>query len=66
MLGYFRDREAGDSSVYHAKEFLRMIAEISEVEDIDIVADSRSTSVMTEALRDMVIFNRGRASAVVV
>ncbi|MGJ5620404.1 alpha/beta hydrolase [Sulfitobacter sp. MF3-043] len=63
LLGYFRDREAGDFSVYHAKEFLRMIAEIPEVEDIDIVAHSRGTSVMTEALRDMVIFNRGRGLA---
>jgi len=60
LLGYFRDREAGDFSVFHAKEMLRLIAEIPEVEDIDIVAHSRGTSVMTQALREMVIFNRGR------
>lgn len=60
LLGYFRDREAADFSVYHAKEFLRMVAEIPEVEDIDIVAHSRGTSVMTQALRELVIFNRGR------
>ncbi len=60
LLGYFRDREAADFSVYHAKEFLRMLAEIPEVEDIDIVAHSRGTSVMSQALREMVIFNRGR------
>ena len=60
LLGYFRDREAGDFSVYHAKEMLRLIAEVPEVEDIDIVAHSRGTSVMTQALREMVIFNRGR------
>jgi esterase/lipase superfamily enzyme len=59
-LGYFRDRESGDFSVYHAKEMLRLIAEIPQVEDIDIVAHSRGTSVMTQALREMVIFNRGR------
>ncbi|MGJ8628078.1 MAG: alpha/beta hydrolase [Sulfitobacter sp.] len=63
ILGYFRDREAGEFSVYHAKEFLRMIAAIPEVEDIDIVAHSRGTSVMTQALREMVIFNRGRGVA---
>ncbi|MCX7560367.1 alpha/beta hydrolase [Sulfitobacter sp. F26204] len=63
VLGYFRDREAGDFSVYHAKEMLRLIAEIPEVEDIDIVAHSRGTSVMTQALREMVIFNRGRGLA---
>ena len=60
LLGYFQDREAGDFSVYHAKEFLRMLAAIPEVEDIDIVAHSRGTSVMTQALREMVIFARGQ------
>ena len=63
VLGYFRDREAGDFSVYHAKEFLRMLAAIPEVEDIDIVAHSRGTSVMTQALREMVIFARGQGVA---
>lgn len=60
LLGYFRDREAGDFSVYHAKEFLRLLAEIPEVEDIDIVAHSRGTDVMTKALRELVIYHRGR------
>ena len=60
VLGYFQDREAGDFSVFHAKEFLRVLAEIPEVQDIDIVAHSRGTSVMTQALREMVIFQRGR------
>lgn len=59
-LGYFRDREAADFSVFHAKEFLRLIAEVPEVEDIDIVAHSRGTSVMTQALRETVIFHQGR------
>ena len=63
LLEYFRDREAGDFSVYHAKEFLNALAAIPEVEDIDIVAHSRGTSVMTQALREMVIFNRGRGVA---
>ena len=63
LLGYFRDREAGDFSVYHAKEMLRLLAEVPEVEDIDIVAHSRGTSVMTQALRELVIFNRGRGLA---
>ncbi|MFK7838239.1 MAG: alpha/beta hydrolase [Sulfitobacter sp.] len=63
LLGYFQDREAGDFSVYHAKEMLRLLAEIPEVEDIDIVAHSRGTSVMTQALRELVIFNRGRGLA---
>ena len=59
-LGYFRDREAGDFSVFHAKEFLRLLAEMPEVEDIDIVAHSRGTDVMAKALRELVIYHRGR------
>ncbi|MEP5732173.1 MAG: alpha/beta hydrolase [Sulfitobacter sp.] len=60
LLGYFRDREAGEFSVYHAKEMLRLIAAIPEVAEIDIVAHSRGTSVMTQALRETVIFHRAR------
>lgn len=60
LLGYFRDREAGDFSVYHAKEFLRLLAGIPELEDIDIVAHSRGTDVMSKALRELVIYHRGR------
>ncbi len=63
VLGYFRDREAGDFSVYHAKEFLRMLAAMPEVEDIDIVAHSRGTSVMTQALRELVIAARAQGQA---
>lgn len=60
LLSYFRDRAAGDFSVYHAKEFLRLLAEIPELEDIDIVAHSRGTDVMSTAIRELVIYHRGR------
>ncbi|WP_299417584.1 alpha/beta hydrolase [uncultured Sulfitobacter sp.] len=59
-LGYFRDRASGDFSVYHAKEFLTMLAQMPEVEDIDIVAHSRGTDVMAQALRELIIYQRGR------
>lgn len=59
-LGYFRDRAAGDFSVYHAKELLWMLAAMPEVEDNDIVAHSRGSDVMTQALRELIIFQRGR------
>jgi esterase/lipase superfamily enzyme len=62
-LGYFRDRAAGDFSVYHAKETLRMLAEMPEVAQIDIVAHSRGTDIMSQALREAVIFQRGRGVA---
>ena len=63
LLGYFRDRESGDYSAYHAKEFLRLLAEIPEVVDIDIVVHSRGTSVMTQAIRELVIHHRAKGHA---
>lgn len=59
-LGYFRDRDAGTFSVHHAKEFIRMLAAIPEVSDIDIVAHSRGSDVITTALRELIIFARGQ------
>ena len=58
-LGYFRDRDAGTFSVFHTKEFLRMLAEIPEVQQIDIVAHSRGTEVVSTALRELIIEARG-------
>lgn len=54
-LAYFRDVESGEFSVFHAKEFLRLLAEVPELEQIDIVAHSRGTVVMTTALRELLI-----------
>ena len=58
-LGYFRDRDAGTFSVFHTKEFLRMLSQIPEVGQIDIVAHSRGTDVATTALRELIIEARG-------
>ncbi len=58
-LGYFRDRDAGTFSVHHTKEFLRMLSEMPEVAQIDIVAHSRGTDVATTALRELIIEARG-------
>ncbi|MDZ4136696.1 MAG: alpha/beta hydrolase [Paracoccaceae bacterium] len=58
MFGYFKDRESGEFSIYHFKEFLRMLAEIPELEDINIIAHSRGTDVATSALREMMIAER--------
>ncbi len=55
LLGYFRDSEAGSFSVFHVKEFLRLLASVPEVKDIDIVAHSRGNDVMIEALRELII-----------
>ncbi|TDE33730.1 alpha/beta hydrolase [Antarcticimicrobium sediminis] len=60
IFGYFKDVEAGEFSIFHLKEFLRMLADIPEVEDIDIVAHSRGTVVVTSALRELIIEQRGK------
>jgi len=54
-LAYFRDVESGEFSVFHAKEFLRLLAAIPDLAEIDIVAHSRGTAVMTTALRELLI-----------
>ncbi|WP_415404477.1 alpha/beta hydrolase [Tateyamaria sp. SN3-11] len=58
-LGYFRDRDAGTFSVHHTKEFLRILAAMPEVEQIDIIAHSRGNDVATTALRELMIEARG-------
>ncbi|MEL6618286.1 MAG: alpha/beta hydrolase [Pseudomonadota bacterium] len=58
-LGYFRDRDAGTFSVFHTKEFLRMLVAIPEVAQIDIIAHSRGNDVITTALRELIIEARG-------
>ncbi len=60
LLAYFRDSEAGDFSVFHVKEFLRTLASVPEVDRIDIVAHSRGTAVMTDALRELIIEARAQ------
>lgn len=60
VLGYFRDRDSSTFSVHHAKETLRMIADMPEVSQIDIVAHSRGSEVITTALRELMIFARGQ------
>lgn len=58
-LGYFRDRDSGMFSVFHTKQFLRMVASMPEVDQIDIIAHSQGTAVATTALRELIIEQRG-------
>jgi hypothetical protein len=59
LTAYFKDRESGEFSTYHFKEFLRAIAAIPELDKITIVAHSRGADLVTTGLREMVIFERG-------
>lgn len=58
LFGYFIDRESGEFTIFHLKEFLRLLATSPEVEQIHILAHSRGTDVVTSALRELVIESR--------
>ena len=60
LLGYFKDRESGEFTVYHLKETIRIIAETNEVDKIHIIAHSRGTDIATTALRELVIEARAK------
>lgn len=59
LLKYFHDLESGEFSVFHVKEFLRVLASVPEIAKIDIIAHSRGNAVMTAALRELIIEARG-------
>jgi len=59
VLGYLKDRESGEYSVFHLKEMLRLISETSGLERVHIIAHSRGADVVTTALRELIIEARG-------
>ena len=58
-LGYFGDTESGDFSVYHLKETLRLIAATAAVDEVVVVTHSHGASIVTSALRELLIESRG-------
>jgi hypothetical protein len=58
LVFYTVDRESGEFTVLHLKQFLRILADIPEIEKIHIAAHSRGTDVATTALRELVIESR--------
>jgi len=58
LFGYFIDRESGEFTIFHLKEFLRLLASSPKVERVHILAHSRGTDVVTTALRELVIETR--------
>lgn len=53
LTGYFHDRESGEFTIYHLKQFLRALASVPDLEKIHILAHSRGTDVITTALREL-------------
>jgi esterase/lipase superfamily enzyme len=53
IRGYAYDRESGEFTVYHFKNFLRTVASCPAVERVHLVAHSRGTDVAIAALREL-------------
>lgn len=53
LRGYAHDRESGEFTVYHLKQFLRALAACPELEKVHLIAHSRGTDVLTTALREL-------------
>ena len=58
VIGYFTDRESGQFTVFHLKEFLKLLASTPGVERIHLLAHSRGSDVSTTALRELIIAER--------
>jgi esterase/lipase superfamily enzyme len=58
LRGYTHDRESGEFTIYHLKQFLRVLASAVEVEQVHLIAHSRGTDVLTSALRELIIETR--------
>jgi esterase/lipase superfamily enzyme len=59
LKGYAYDRESGEYTIYHLKQFLRTLTGIEELENIDIIAHSRGADVVATALRELLLETRG-------
>jgi esterase/lipase superfamily enzyme len=53
LRGYNYDRESGEFTIYHLKQFLRSLGRMDEIEKIHIIAHSRGTDVLVTALREV-------------
>src|SRR5262249_29211088 len=58
LRGYTHDRESGEFTIFHLKQFLRILASTPELEELNFIAHSRGTDVMTSALRELYIETR--------
>ena len=53
IRGYAYDRESGEFTIFHLKNFIRTVASCPDVERIHLVAHSRGTDVTITALREL-------------
>jgi esterase/lipase superfamily enzyme len=60
LKGYAYDRESGEFTVFHLKQFIEALAACPEVERIHLIAHSRGTDVLITALREINIEMRAK------
>lgn len=60
--GYNEDRESGEFTVFHLKQFLEAIADTPELEKLHLIAHSRGTDVLASALRELNIKYRAKGA----
>jgi esterase/lipase superfamily enzyme len=56
--GYIYDRESGEFTVYHLKNLLRSLANMTEIEKFHLIAHSRGTDVLSTAVRELMLETR--------
>ncbi len=57
LRGYTVDRESGEYTVFHLKQFLRALGSCEGLERVHILAHSRGTDVLLTALRELHLEN---------
>lgn len=55
IRGYQYDRESGEFTLFHLKEFLKMLSACKGLHKIHVIAHSRGTDVISSALREIFI-----------
>ncbi len=63
LKGYAYDRESGEFTIFHLKQFLRNLAAVEDLERIHVIAHSRGADVLATALRELMLERRGSAPA---
>ncbi len=58
LRGYTRDRESGEFTIFHLKEFLKALAACPEIETIHLIAHSRGTDIAMTAMRELIVRTR--------
>ncbi len=55
LRGYNYDRESGEFTIHHLKNFIRLLASCPEIGKIHYLAHSRGTDVLSSAVRELII-----------